>query len=76
MPNHLEWDVIKAPVGVMCMWPNTFVYIVYVDLEGNHQSFRDLTKYRLSGEERVCSHCSTGQGETEMLFLLSDSFST
>lgn len=25
----LEWDFIKAPLGVMCKCPNTFVLIVY-----------------------------------------------
>ena len=29
MPTDLQWDVIKAPVGVMCRCPNTFVHIVY-----------------------------------------------
>ena len=30
MPMYLEWDVIKAPVGVMCRRPNTFVHLVYI----------------------------------------------
>lgn len=30
MPIDLEWDVIKAPVAVMCRWSNTFDHMVYV----------------------------------------------
>ena len=29
MPMDLEWDVIKAPVGVMCRCSSTFVHKVY-----------------------------------------------
>jgi len=36
MPKNLEWDVIKAPVGVMCRWSNTFVYIVNEEAHGGH----------------------------------------
>lgn len=31
MSMKLEWYVITAPVGVMCMWPNTLVHIVYLE---------------------------------------------
>lgn len=36
MAKELEWDVIKAPVGIMHL--NTFVHIVHLSLESHCQS--------------------------------------
>ena len=33
-PMDLEWYIIKAPVGVMCRCPNTFVHIVHIIFAG------------------------------------------
>ena len=30
MLMDVEWDMIKAPVGVMCRCPNTSVHTVYI----------------------------------------------
>lgn len=27
MPMYLEWDVIKAPAGAVCRWPDTRVHM-------------------------------------------------
>ena len=34
IPLDLEWYIIKAPVGVMCRCPNTFVHIVHITFKG------------------------------------------
>lgn len=30
MLMDLAWDIMEAPVGVMCRWQNTFVHIMHL----------------------------------------------